>query len=482
MTSNELSEELQRLDRQWEEITTIPETPRSLLNVIEYSLDTQQKAEVYANRLLAYFLDPSEPHGLDAELLRAFLNALPEDLEFEEDAYDLSGVQVESEVQITDDDVDREGYADLVLQQPGEWFLLIELKFYAGENNLQGEKDPQTVFYEDASHLGGRPMADYEAGQYYLYLHPEGADEAASEEFTNWTWAGLVETVLQQMVAENASRYPQRTVAQLREFIDDITNLTGMTERQQSDQEKIELYVDHHDAIQDVSNTFQKHWDQLNNEWATRLAQTLEERPPARGEELAFETQSYTRYGEVEQPDTDQWALVQATHPTETEDPVHWVFRAKDNDWAHLFKEDWWKSTDGLENLYARDENKDDIRISFIHRFSNHELAAGDQTLKLHFRNCGSNDKAFRDQFNDRFAAHKDDIQKELPERAELTGERRNKITATYPIPTTEYDTFSEAYIAALETGFIDFTVENPELIDTIDQIFEDATAVYDSE
>ena len=60
---SDLEEELQVLERRWEQLNSLPESPRSLMSVIEYSLGSQRKAEVYVNRLLRYFLDPDEPHG-----------------------------------------------------------------------------------------------------------------------------------------------------------------------------------------------------------------------------------------------------------------------------------------------------------------------------------------------------------------------------------------------------------------------------------
>src|SRR6056297_2932954 len=129
-----LDEELRSLERKWEQITDVPESPRSVMDVIEYSLDTQRKAEEYINRLLRYFLDPEEPHGMDTEFLKAFLEELPTECKFEEDIHDLSDVHVDEQVQVrevTDGTTESTGYADLIIEVPNEWFLLIELKFSA---------------------------------------------------------------------------------------------------------------------------------------------------------------------------------------------------------------------------------------------------------------------------------------------------------------------------------------------------------------
>ena len=80
--------------RQWEQLTAVPKTSRSLMDVIEYSLRTQQKAEVHTNRPFAYFHDPEQPHQLNLRFLKAFLRGIPDTYGFEEDIHDLSDVAV----------------------------------------------------------------------------------------------------------------------------------------------------------------------------------------------------------------------------------------------------------------------------------------------------------------------------------------------------------------------------------------------------
>ncbi|TKX82987.1 hypothetical protein EXE43_26580, partial [Halorubrum sp. SS5] len=79
---------------------------------------------------MRYLLDPTEPHGMGTDFLAAFLQELPDTAEFDEDTLDLSDVRVTEQVPIKDEsDPDASiGYADLVLDIPNEWFLLVELK------------------------------------------------------------------------------------------------------------------------------------------------------------------------------------------------------------------------------------------------------------------------------------------------------------------------------------------------------------------
>lgn len=227
--SSDISADLDRLERKWQSFTETPNKPQSTMSVIEYGLGNQQRAEIYVNRLLCYLLDPENPHGMGTDFLKALLQELPETLEFDEDMHDLSKVRVDEQVRIKEGD--SGGYADLVLDSPAEWFLLIELKFSAAETG--------TTFYAQASRFGDERMDDYESGQYYLYLHQHDESTASSDEFANWTWRSFVENVFNTIITENAPRYPQRTTAQLHDLRDDLKNITNMSDEQTADQEKI---------------------------------------------------------------------------------------------------------------------------------------------------------------------------------------------------------------------------------------------------
>lgn len=488
--NSELDEELRKLERRWRAITETPETPRSLLNVVEYSLGSQRKAEVYVNRLLRYLLDPEEPHGMNAEFFRAFLDGLPDECEFGEDAHDVSDVTVDDQVRVRDwvdeernEETEPVGEVDLVLEVPNEWFLLIELKFSAGENNLRGDGPSQTEIYYEASHVGERQKESYESGGYYLYLHPHDEPAANEDEFANWTWEAFVDDVLAVVLEEGAPRYPQRTVVQLRELRDDVNEVTGMNEQQANEREKIELYLDHYEAIEDVRDTFDERWDVFTEAWASRLGRALEAEDGIGSDRWTFDVT------DADDPLADEydpsvWTFVEARpgHPAEADEAVGWTFRAWDSDWGHVFKDGWWRSKDDFrEAIVARDDDYEDVRVSFIHRLErNRDLAVGDRTLKFYFRNCGSNDKEFRERFNEAFDDRREEVERALPESAELTGKKRNRIEATYDIRTADHDDFFEAYVGALKRAFVDHAAVNDELTRLIDDAYDEALAVYE--
>lgn len=453
-----LREELGVLQRRWEEITAVPESPRTLMSVIEYSLGSQQKAEVYVNRFLNYLLDPEEPHGMGTEFLRAFLDGLPGECEFQEDTYDLSDVVVDEQVWVTEEEEDAEvssGIVDLFIEVPNEWFLLIELKF--------GAKDTQTEFYyRDATHVGDVAKDDYESSEYYLYLRPTDRSTANEPEFSNWTWEALSQDVLEPFIIENSSRYPQRTVAQLHELNDDIANITGMTDQQANEQEKIALYLDHYDAVADISNTFDEVWERFTDEWAPRLGSTLEEN------------------GHGSSSSLDEH-VTQFDLPRSAGEDEQWYFRSSSSDWGMIFKRGWWRHTDALdESIYSRPDDLNDVRIGFHHRLErNREDAIADRTLKMYFRNMGANDQRFIDTFSKKFDDNEQALTEALPGRAELTGNKKDKIVIRYPIETEDQDFFS-AYVTALETAYVDLVGDNEDLVCEIESIFTDSLeAVY---
>lgn len=454
-----LSEELETLHRRWERITAVPESPRTLMSVIEYSLGSQRKAEVYVNRILKYLLDPEEPHGMGSALLRALLDGLPAECGFQEDTYDLSDVVVDEQVRVTKEEGGTEvtsGVVDLLIEVPNEWFLIIELKFAA--------EDTQTEFYyRDATHVGGASKESYESSTYYLYLRPHDRPTANEPEFANWTWKEFCRDVLEPFIVDNASRFPQRTVAQLHEFNDDIANITGMTEQRETEEEKIALYLDHYDAVTDVTDAFDEAWEQFTDEWGTKLGSALEE--DGRGSASSLSE------------DVTQFELQRAGGEVE-----RWNFRASSSDWGMIFKDGWWRHVDELGGtIRERPDDRNDVRIGFHHRLGrNRDVAIGERTLKLYFRNMGANDQRFIDVFSERFDDNERRVADALPGRATITGNKKDKFVVSYDIDAADRDFFT-GYVDALEAAYVDLVGDNEELVSVIDTIFtESLAAVYD--
>lgn len=464
----ELAHDLEVLERKWRKLTRIPEPPRTTMNVIEYSLGQHRKAEEYVNRFLGYVLDPTEPHGMDADFLRAFLEGLPAACSFDEDTYDLSDVQVTDQVRVEggetsgrDAETESTGIVDLVIEVPQEWVLLIELKFRAGENNLRGDGPSQTECYYQADQVGGEQTTAYESGQYYLYVHHHEEPSAREPAFANWTWKAMTQDVIEPFIASNAPRYPQRTATQLREFVDDLTTIISMSEHQQNDREKLELYLDHYEAIKDVSDTFDAQWEAFTDEWGRLLGEELE-----RGE-----VATYTELNE----DVIAVELTGEDAPREG-----WRFRTSSSDWGMLFREGWWRHIDDLTPLDGRPDDRNDVRIGFHHRLGrNRDQAIGENELRVYFRNMGANEQVFIDAFSAEVRNRREELTASLPATAEFTGHKRNMIEATYDIQRTGADDFFDAYISALATAFRELVVENPEVVGHLTEAYDSALEMY---
>jgi hypothetical protein len=398
---------------------------------------------------------------MGAEFLKAFLDGLPDECGFDEDTYDLSNVEVNDQVRLSrtteEDGIEKTvsaGEVDLVIESPNEWFVLIELKFSAGENNLRGEGLSQTETYYDASHIDGSPNEEYESGQYYLYLHQHDGKSAEEDEFSNWTWKSLIDDVLEEFIVENSPRYPQRTVAQLREFADDLQEISGMTERQENERDKVELYLENYEAIKDVTDTFDERWEAFTDEWGRTLAEALE-------------TDGVGSHSEIEE---DVVGFEMGGGRTE------WRFRSSSSDWGMIFKDGWWRHTDDLRKLNGRPDDRNDIRIGFHHRLGrNRDNAIRDNEVIFYFRNMGANDQEFKDTFSQEFYSREDEMASAFPENAEITGNKQNMTKAVYDIHVDANDDFFEAYVAALRRAFEDHVVENERLVSLIDDACEDA-------
>lgn len=463
MSSNpELSDELELLQRRWNGITDIPAVPRSTMDVIEYGLGKQQRAEVYVNRLLSYLLDPTQPHRMGTDFVAAFLDGLPADCGFEEDTYDLSDVRVNDQVPVWKDPEAKAdsntspGYVDLVLDVPNEWILVIELKFSAAETG--------TEFYCTASQYDDELIDEYESGQYYLYLHQADQPEASGDCFTNWTWTAFISDVLTDFIADNTPHYPQRTVTQLHDLKDDVQNIAGMSQQHDINHEKVALYLDHYDAITDVVETFDDEWEAYSQRWGQDLRDSL--------------TEDTVR--SAQNTDDGHPAV---TVPRDDRDGERWLFRDNGGDWQHVFKHGWVRREHEPEILEQRANDTNDLRIGFYHRMSegsNKHVAISDRELRFNFRCMGSNPTTFRDIYNDNFDDKKSVIEDALSgTNAVTTGNKRTMIRGTYSIDTTESGDFFNAYTTALHNAFVDLVVENEELVRLLTAVFEDSIEQY---
>lgn len=487
----EVSPTLRKVTDKWKKLTSSPDPPRSMMNVIEYGLGDMRRGEVYLTRFLRYLMDSSEPHGLDNEFLKAFLDGFAARFEFDEPTYDLSNVRVRNEVWIrhrngetkTDsgwtahhqeesEATDSTGRVDLVVDNPGNWFLLIELKFSAEENNLAGLGLSQTEFYKAATHISEMPKTDYEGNGYYGFLHVDGTDPARSNEFANWTWENMTRDVLEPFITTIGPTLPHRTLVHLTELRDDIKNFTGMTADDSQTDEKAELYLEHYPILNDLHQSFETRWQTFTDQWNADLAKTVDD----------------VIDGHY---DVEEGIIAVDLDDSQTEST--WYLRAKHKDWQQIYKNGWYKpedheqwSNDELENLHDKSADHNTIRIFFHHRMDTYrDTAIEDNTLIFTFRNAGANPSPFHDTFDDAFDNRQGELLELLPNSTEWLGHKSDLFKVEYDIPDPDPETesgpddFFEAYTAALRTAFLDLIVKRPELIATITEIYDEEVEAH---
>jgi hypothetical protein len=235
-----------------------------------------------------------------------------------------------------------------------------------------------------------------------------------------------------------------------------------MRDQQTAEEEKIELYLKHVDAITDISTAFGDAWDTYSERWGERLGVRLDRDTPT-----------------VQRQDGDTYPEVTVSRPDA--DAERWIFRDNGGDWQHIFKYGWYKHEETLENLVGRASDSNDLRIGYYHRMEKHrDDAVQDRQLYFKFRNMGSNPSQFRDIYSDQFDAREGKISDLISDtNGSLTGNKLTKIVTTYPISVSDSTGFFDAYTEALQKAFVDFVVENSELTQVLTETFDDAVEEY---
>jgi len=419
-----------------------PPTTLQLLGRSTQERDWQQ--------FLVHFLRPDAPHGLDHAVLEHVLTALSErdDLKYVFSRFDVGEIQIAQEVSTSD------GIPDVVLWASDEWFICWELKVHASEGN------DQTARYVGVDSFDGIGLDKSEVpadSQHYVFLAPESASSPDADEFVHVSWEWLA-AELQSFLMESYDEYPARTMAQLKDFVDTIRSELTMTEYQENQQEMVELYVENYGAISDLEAAFEEEWSEFEATWGRRLAQTLD------GAEL------------IEDADVpEEYAAVRVA--LESGERRQWTFRQGQSDWSWLFPREWWTKLD--ESRAVSDAMKPNARVGLVHRLDWHRSeAVRDHTLVIYLRNAPSGHDSFYNNFATRFS----DANAEIAEAIEgtkftITGNKSNLLRAEYPINVDAHADFFDAYVDALAQAVRETAIETPELIGSIDRLYETTIA-----
>ncbi|WP_459881944.1 PD-(D/E)XK nuclease family protein [Halorubrum gandharaense] len=149
-TGEELEERFRELRTSLEALPNISEPPKSTIRILGSA-----RSEGTWNTLLAYFLDPAQPHGFGIDLLKSFLETVQREADhsFEYLHRDLERIKVETEVTSP-----ANNRPDIVLRVPGEWFICVESKVDSTEGSRQ------TTRYVEDTHLGNEKKGDISRG------------------------------------------------------------------------------------------------------------------------------------------------------------------------------------------------------------------------------------------------------------------------------------------------------------------------------
>jgi len=419
------------------DLDLLPETDEPPSTTLQIIRGRQQEQDW--QRLLFHYLSPDESHGLDYALLEHLLSALSErsDLDFTFSQFDLADIQIEQEVTVSNGRI-----PDAVIWASEDWFICWELKVGASEG------DDQTRDYVDTEAFSSINLQKKEVpadGHYYIYLAPDGASPEADEFVPiSWKWVG---EEIQTFLAESQGKYPARTITQLETFTGTIRSELQMTDYQENQQEKVELYVEHYDEISEVQQVFDEQWEQFRETWGTRLVEALDtavigDIPDINDENLMAEIT-------MENGTERRWKLFQ------------------DTDFAGLQHPSWRTGLDGTE---------ESPRIYFHHRLGDRykPVAVGDRKLKFWLRNENyKSPDSFYENYAQKFKSD-DRIPHLLPARTTRTGNKTNVLEATYDINVDSHSDFFEAYIAALSLAMDEHVISNPELVNRIDELYSE--------
>jgi hypothetical protein len=252
-----VKEQLGELETAVEKIPSPDPPPKTTLQ-----LQNQADVEGAWQNYLQYFLNPDANHGLGIDALLQFLRGL-DDVSSEDFPTRLSDdVVVEAEVSSPNNNI-----PDIVIQEPGEFFVCCELKLYSSEGQNQ------TTRYVNDNYIGSTQKNQFpEHRRYYVYIRRPGRPRADADEFLNVTWLQLQEW-LKPLSFSNQGRYPSRTTAQLADFLDTIQQDMSQDEHIQTAQEKMELYFNHEDAIREAREGLNTVYEHEEENWRRRFVE-----------------------------------------------------------------------------------------------------------------------------------------------------------------------------------------------------------------
>lgn len=414
-----LSDRLRELRNSLEALPEVTEPPKSTLRVLGST-----RAERKWNTLLAYFLDPSQPHGFDADLLTTFLDTITQTTEADLEYYhrDIETVQVETEISSP-----QNNRLDIVIRSPGAWFVCIESKVEAPE------EEGKLCGYLKDPYIGSEEKDEYpEDGHHYVFLSKEHRLDASIDEFADLYWEDIVET-FQAELRRSHGQYPNRSTSQLQDFLSTVIRVTNMEDDDftETQQEKVRLLSEYRDDIEELFEA----------------ADALREQAIERWPELF-----------LDQLDGNLWT-------------DEWHYRYDDyGEYGCFFRNGWYLDDENLETTVNHDETTGStgFRLHLIHMIRRKE-SFRDGKLTLILRSPTKVE--LRDEFNSLYNSDRwqDQLEHLLNERGITNkGNMRDYTEKTYEV---DQSRLPESYFETLATAF----EEHIPVAKTVDGIVEEA-------
>ena len=416
--SDELPDRVRELRASLEALPEVTEPPKPMLRILGSA-----RAERKWNTLLAYFLDPSEPHGFGADLLKAFLDTVEEVTDDRIEYYhrDIELVTVETEVASP-----QNNRPDIVIRVSGRWFVCIESKVDAPQEEGKPER------YVADPHIGNEEKTEYPGdGHHYLFLSKELAPDVTADEFEDIYWRTVVDAFQEELKLSHG-RYPERSVSQLNDFLSTILTVTNMEDNDFAElqREKVQLLSEYRDDIDDL----------------LAAAESLRERAIADWPEL-FRSQVD---GDLW---TDEWRVYEGTKK-----------------WGTITKRGWWLDDETLEPTSVIEDTYGDtgFRLFFNHLIRRKEsFSRGTLTYRLR----SSTNVPLRDEFNRLY--NSDRWQQELRplfDDREITnkGNQKNYFVKTYDV---DQSRLPESYFETLAIAF----EEHLPIVEVVNEILDEA-------
>ena len=417
-TGEELKNRFRQLRTSLEAQPEVSEPPKPLLRILG-STRSEQKW----NTLLAYFIDPSQPHGFDAELLKVFLNVVHNktDVEMEYYHHEIEKVEVDTEEMSP-----QNNRPDIVIRAPEEWFVCIESKVESTEGERQTER------YLEDTHIGTNEKSEFpEDGHHYLFLSKQYAADAKADGFSDLYWNQMVDAFYQKL-RRSHGKYPERSVNQLEDFLSTVSQVISMEDDDFTtiQKEKVRLLSEYRNDIDDLLDAAESLRERAIEDWPEMFRSQVDD-------ELW----------------TDEWWLYEEGKESGT-----------------ICRHGWWLDDEALQPTSIIDETYGDkgFRLFFNHLIRREESFSRG---KLTYRLRSSTNVPLRDEFNRLYNSER--WQQELQplfEERDITnkGNKRNYFIKTYDI---DQSRLPESYFETIATAF----EEHLPIVDVVDEILDEA-------